>query len=72
MQQSSAKPMPSLTLPWLAAVDFMERLSFFGMNAILVLYLTAQRWRWVCQGLAWAMARQRQRQRSAPMAPWCF
>lgn len=29
-----------ITLPWLAAVDLMERLSFFGMNAILVLYLT--------------------------------
>jgi POT family proton-dependent oligopeptide transporter len=41
MHHPSAKPPSTLTLPWLAAVDFMERLSFFGMNAILVLYLTA-------------------------------
>lgn len=40
MQQSWLRPASPLTLPWLAAVDFIERLSFFGMNAILVLYLT--------------------------------
>jgi len=31
----------ALTLPWLASVDLMERLSYYGMSAILVLYLTA-------------------------------
>lgn len=31
----------TLTLPWLASVDLMERLSYYGMSAILMLYLTA-------------------------------
>lgn len=34
-------PPPPLTLPWLASVDLMERLSYYGMSAILMLYLTA-------------------------------
>jgi len=34
-------PPVTLSLPWLASVDLMERLSYYGMSAILMLYLTA-------------------------------